>query len=111
MRVWTNPGAYFGIPVAKFLGWFLVVYIFFQIFALYLSRYDTINDKIRLKITSKPYWSEAALVYGITALGTILFIFFQYNYITINVGLITRFTMIFVALVNISNNPELDKQM
>jgi putative membrane protein len=47
MRVWTNPGAYFGIPVAKFLGWFLVVYIFFQIFALYLSQYDTINDRIR----------------------------------------------------------------
>lgn len=112
MWVWTNPGAYFGVPVSNFFGWFLVVYIFFQIFALYLSRYDTINDKIRLKINSKPYWSEAALVYGITALGTILFIFFQYNYITIDMALITVFTMIFVALValvNISNNPELDK--
>ncbi|CEA14209.1 carotenoid biosynthesis protein [Methanobacterium formicicum] len=112
MWVWTNPGAYFGVPVSNFFGWFLVVYIFFQIFALYLSRYDTINDKIRSKITSKPYWSEAALVYGITALGTILFIFFQYNYITIDMALITVFTMIFVALValvNISNNPELDK--
>ncbi|AIS32016.1 carotenoid biosynthesis protein [Methanobacterium formicicum] len=112
MWVWTNPGAYFGVPVSNFFGWFLVVYIFFQIFALYLSRYDTINDKIRSKITSKPYWGEAALVYGITALGTILFIFFQYNYITIDMALITVFTMIFVALValvNISNNPELDK--
>lgn len=90
MWVWTNPGAYFGVPVSNFFGWFLVVYIFFQIFALYLSRYDTINDKIRSKITSKPYGSEAALVYGITALGTILFIFFQYNYINIDMALIYR---------------------
>lgn len=105
--VWANPGAYFGVPVSNYFGWFLVVYIFFQIFALYLSRYDTINDKIISKINKKPYWSEAALIYGITGFGTILSILFMFNDIKISMALITVFTMIFVtilALVNIWND-------
>lgn len=105
--VWVNPGAYFGVPVSNYFGWFLVVYIFFQIFALYLSRYDTINDKIISKINKKPYWSEAALIYGITGFGTILSILFMFNDIKISMALITVFTMIFVtilALVNIWND-------
>lgn len=105
--VWANPGAYFGVPVSNYFGWFLVVYIFFQIFALYLSRYDTINDKIISKINKKPYWSEAALIYGKTGFGTILSILFMFNDIKISMALITVFTMIFVtilALVNIWND-------
>ncbi len=106
--VWTYPGAYFGVPLSNFFGWFLVVYLFFQIFALYLSKYDTIKEKI----SNKPYWSEAAAVYGITALGTIFSIFYQFNDITINMALITVFTMIFVsilALINVWNSPEVIK--
>lgn len=111
MWVWTNPGAYFGVPISNYFGWFLVVYIFFQIFALYLSRYDTINDKIRSKLDNKPYWSEAALVYGITGFGTILSVLFIFDDITLSMALITVFTMIFVtilALVNIWNKPSLN---
>lgn len=109
--VWTYPGAYFGVPISNFFGWFLVVYLFFQIFALYLSKYDSVNEKIVSKLSSKPYWAEAVAVYGITGLGTILSIFYQYNDITVSMALITVFTMIFVAilaLVNILNNPKLD---
>lgn len=107
MWVWAHPGAYFGVPVSNFFGWFLVVYIFFQIFALYLSKYDTINDKIISRINNKPYWSEAAFIYGITGFGTILSVFFIFDDITISMALITVFTMIFVtilALVNIWND-------
>ena len=43
--VWTTPGAYFGVPISNFFGWFLVVYLFFQIFALYISRYDTLKPE------------------------------------------------------------------
>ena len=110
MWVWANPGSYFGVPVSNFFGWFLVVYIFFQLFAFYLSRYDTINDKIISKINNKPYWSESALIYGITGFGTILSVFFMFNNITISMALITIFTMIFVtilALVNIWNDSSL----
>ena len=108
--VWTTPGAYFGVPISNFFGWFLVVYLFFQIFALYISRYDTIKFQKATEIFKKPYWSEAAAVYGITAIGTILSIFYQFNDITISMALITVFTMIFVALlalINIWNNENL----
>lgn len=111
MWVWANPGSYFGVPVSNFFGWFLVVYIFFQLFAFYLSRYDPINDKIISKINNKPYWSESALIYGITGFGTILTIFFMFKDITISMALITIFTMIFVtilALVNIWNDSSLN---
>jgi uncharacterized membrane protein len=104
--VWTNPGAYFGVPISNFFGWFIAVYIFFQIFALYLSKYDSLEPKRAINIFNKPYWSEPAAVYGITALGTILSIFYQFNDITISMGLITVFTMVFVvvlALINIWN--------
>lgn len=108
--VWTYPGAYFGVPISNFFGWFLVVYLFFQIFALYISKYDIITPAKNLKLSNKPYWSESAAVYGITALGTILSIFYQYNDITLNMALVTVFTMVFVtilALINIWNNEKL----
>lgn len=108
--VWTTPGAYFGVPISNFFGWFLVVYLFFQIFALYLSRYDSIMAEKDSKLSNKPYWGEAAAIYGITALGTILSVFYQYNDITISMALVTVFTMIFVAIlavINIWNNPDL----
>lgn len=108
--VWTNPGAYFGVPISNFFGWFLVVYLFFQIFALYLTKYDSITPKIANKLCNKPYWMETTAVYGITGLGTILSIFYQFNDLTLSMALITIFTMVFVAvlaLINVINNPEL----
>jgi putative membrane protein len=108
--VWTYPGAYFGVPISNFFGWFLVVYIFFQIFAIYLSKYDSIKEEKTLNLSNKPYWLESAAVYGITALGTILSIFYQYNDITLSMALVTVFTMIFVAIlaaINITNNTNL----
>jgi uncharacterized membrane protein len=108
--VWTTPGAYFGVPISNFFGWFLVVYLFFQIFALYISKYDSIKVENDFKLLNKPYWSEAAAIYGITALGTILSVFYQYNDLTVSMALVTVFTMIFVAilsLINIWNNPDL----
>lgn len=108
--VWTYPGAYFGVPISNFFGWFLVVYLFFQIYALYLYKYDTIKPDIVYKTSNRPYWTEAAAIYGITGLGTILSIFYQNNDITLSMALITIFTMIFVAIlavVNIWNNEDL----
>jgi uncharacterized membrane protein len=108
--VWTYPGPFFGIPISNYFGWFLVVYIFFQILGFYLSKYDSIKHEKVVEITNKPFWSEAPVIYGIMALGTILSIFYQFNDITISMALITVFTMVFVAilaLINVNNNNEL----
>jgi uncharacterized membrane protein len=34
--VWENGGGFFGVPLVNFLGWTFTVYLFMQIFALYL---------------------------------------------------------------------------
>jgi putative membrane protein len=36
--IWTQGGGYFGVPLSNFLGWSLTVYVFFQLFALYLRQ-------------------------------------------------------------------------
>ena len=36
--IWHRGGSYFGVPLVNFLGWYLTVYVFFQIFALYVRR-------------------------------------------------------------------------
>src|SRR3984893_12550176 len=34
--IWEQGGGYFGVPLTNYLGWFFTVYVFFQVFALYL---------------------------------------------------------------------------
>ena len=108
--VWTYPGPFFGIPISNYFGWFLVVYIFLQILALYLSKYDTIKPEKIEAISNKPFWSEAPAIYGTMAMGTIFSVFYVLNDITIDMAVITFFTMVFVALlalINIWNNESL----
>lgn len=110
LYIWDVPGPYFGVPIMNFVAWFVVVFIFFQLFALYISKYDNINSEKVSKISNKPYWSEAPVTYGIMGLYNILFVISFRNDLTISMALITVFTMGFVvilALVNIWNNPDL----
>jgi uncharacterized membrane protein len=36
--IWENGGGYFGVPLTNYLGWYLTVFTFLQLFALYLAR-------------------------------------------------------------------------
>jgi putative membrane protein len=36
--IWTQGGGYFGVPISNYLGWSFTVYVFFQLFALYLRQ-------------------------------------------------------------------------
>jgi len=36
--LWHDGGSYFGVPFVNFLGWYLTVYLIFQLFALALNR-------------------------------------------------------------------------
>jgi uncharacterized membrane protein len=108
--VWQSIGPYFGVPISNYVGWFLVVFIFFQIFAIYFSKYDTINPKKATIFSSKFFWSEMVVVYGIVALDAILRPVSDQNNITISLALITVFTMLFVviiSLITIANNRDL----
>ncbi|MGZ4928216.1 MAG: carotenoid biosynthesis protein [Halobacteriota archaeon] len=108
--VWQTPGAYFGVPISNFVGWFMVVFIFFFLFALFLSKYDRVGPQKAAMLTSKLYWLEAAVMYGVVGVGTILIPLSINNDITQSMALVTMFTMIFVAVISsitIMNNKEL----
>jgi len=107
--VWQNPGPYFGVPLVNFAGWFLVVFIFFQIFALYISKYDK-NNMDKSTVFSKLFWGEMVAAYAIVALNAILKPILYYNDINLAMALITVFTMAFVSiisLITIMNNQSL----
>jgi uncharacterized membrane protein len=107
---WESPGTYFGVPILNFLGWFLIGFTFYQLFALYLSRYDRIRPQKVKTLAGKPYWLEAAILYGLIGFNIIITPITIYNDITVSMALVTIFTMIFVAIISliaIINNNEL----
>jgi uncharacterized membrane protein len=63
--VWRDGGAYYGVPISNFFGWFLTVYIFYQLFALYL--------KTRVSVRSPAsHWRLAIIFYAASAAGNLL---------------------------------------
>jgi putative membrane protein len=67
--IWHDGGAYFGVPVSNFLGWYLTVYLFYQLFALYRSRRAA---RPRPAASGAPgvdaFWWPALAMYAATAL-------------------------------------------
>jgi putative membrane protein len=63
--VWLDGGAYYGVPIGNFLGWFLTAYVFYQLFALYLRNRQPVPAR-----TS--HWRLAIVFYALSALGNLL---------------------------------------
>jgi len=63
--VWRDGGAYYGVPVSNFFGWFLTVYIFCQLFALYLRRREILS-------APPSHFRLALMFYAACALGNLL---------------------------------------
>ncbi len=68
--IWPQGGAYFGVPISNFFGWYLTVYVFYQLFALYLRRSST-----GLSPLSTRHWQLAVLFYLVCAAGNLLLLF------------------------------------
>ena len=68
--IWEDGGSYFGVPFSNFLGWFLTVFIFFTVFAVYLSR------RAHAPATSDgltgQYWLQAVALYATAAIPALL---------------------------------------
>lgn len=64
MWIWENGGGYFGVPLTNFLGWYLTVYIFLQLFAFCRSR------RALPGIVSLPrdHWYQPCVMFAVMAL-------------------------------------------
>jgi putative membrane protein len=60
--VWEDGGPYFGVPLTNFLGWYLCIFTFYLVFALYLRA--TRSDAAATAITAPAYWVLAILAYA-----------------------------------------------
>jgi uncharacterized membrane protein len=67
--IWLRGGAYFGVPISNFLGWYLTVYVIYQLFAIYLRRHPTNHNPLPSK-----FWHQAVLFYSVSAAGNLLLI-------------------------------------
>lgn len=65
--IWLRGGAYFGVPLSNFLGWYLTNYLIYQSFALYLRGRPTIETCV-----APVYWRLAVLFYTVVAIGNVL---------------------------------------
>jgi putative membrane protein len=68
--IWEQGGGYFGVPLTNYLGWFLTVYVFFQLFALFL-RYRNAGPEETPPL-SRSYFAQAVLMYGVIGLSFVL---------------------------------------
>jgi putative membrane protein len=65
--IWVKGGAYFGVPVSNFLGWYFTFYVIYQLFALYLRGRPTATKSL-----ASVDWRLAIVFYGVSAAGNLL---------------------------------------
>ena len=106
--VWEDGGAYYGVPISNYFGWYLTVFLIYQVFALYLYRYS-INERVE---QSKTYWYLAPVMFLGLALGYLLNPFFQTANLEIYWSLFLGciFTMVFTSVLNIIFVKRLDEE-
>lgn len=98
--IWEDGGNYYGVPISNYFGWFFVVYVFMQTFALYIAKFDS-KGKAGFE-PGKAYWFEAVAVYGIQSLNYLLTCLTGdgYREIYSSMGLVCVFTMCFVTILS-----------
>jgi uncharacterized membrane protein len=103
---WVGGGSYFGVPLSNFFGWFITVFIFYILFAVYLKKYGhSKNQSARQELEPASMYFLVGLSYifsliamkpgySIDGGGTI----WQNQHIYTSVSLISFFTMIFISI-------------
>lgn len=64
--VWRDGGAFYGVPLSNFFGWYLTAYVFYVAFALYCR-----NRPVHWP-SSRSYRRAPIFLYGICAVGNLL---------------------------------------
>src|SRR5258708_11338764 len=61
--IWEQGGGYFGVPLTNYLGWFFTVYVFLQLFALFLR----VRGAQSLTL-ARSYHAQAVVMYAVVGL-------------------------------------------
>ncbi len=69
--IWHNSGGYFGVPLINFIGWWVVVYVFFQGFALSLATCSK-RTPIQTAGQDTSYWLPPVVLYLLVAAGALV---------------------------------------
>ena len=106
--IWEDGGAYHGVPISNYLGWYLAVFLIYQVFALYLHRFSK-NERLE---QTKTYWYLAPVMFLGIALEYLLNPFFETAHLEIywSVALGAVFTMVFTSILNIIFVKRLDEE-
>ena len=106
--IWEGGGAYYGVPISNYFGWYLTVFLIYQVFALYLYRFS-INGRLG---QSKTYWYLAPVMFLGLALECLLNPFFQTANLEIYWSLFLGaiFTMVFTSILSIIFVKRLDEE-
>lgn len=65
--VWRDGGLYYGVPISNFCGWLLTTYAFYQLFAFYIRKRETVPSPAA-------HWLLAVLFYALSAVGNLFVI-------------------------------------
>jgi putative membrane protein len=107
--IWEDGGGFFGVPLGNFLGWTFTVYLFIQVFALYVRS----RGPLPAPQPDRASDLQGVLLYGLTTFGFFVSYFTEdHNAVTDAVGntwqtadiyetsaLVTVYGMLFFALL------------
>lgn len=69
--IWEQGGGYFGVPLTNYLGWFFTVYVFFQLFAVFLRLRRT-DSKEEALAFPRSYYAQAIIMYAMIGLSIVV---------------------------------------
>jgi putative membrane protein len=67
--IWEQGGGYFGVPLTNYLGWFFTVYLFLQLFALFV-RFRPGSETA--ETFPRSHYAQALLTYAVMGLTPVL---------------------------------------
>jgi len=70
MWIWEQGGGYFGVPLTNYLGWFFTVYVFLQLFALFV-RFRPAGNEATLTLP-RSFFAQAVVMYAVVGLTPVL---------------------------------------
>jgi putative membrane protein len=111
--IWEQGGGYFGVPLTNYLGWFFTVYLFLQLFALFIRFRPAGNATART--WPRSHYVQAIVMYaaiGLTPVLTFLVggnnspvadaagVVWQTRSIAESVATVSLYTMIFAVVLS-----------